>query len=223
VAQDEKLPWLKRYINGDSSQVVGERSDNAIAAYLKRIPAQSRLDYYELDQSEKAFCRAMCSVCPEKRDRSGTLIEAGGRWVFASLATLSCRAGISRKTAQRIVRGRKDKKHGRMGLLERGIITELASATPGECKGATFRLNWEALTIAPWRRRELEAKIQRTPRGLTLVSNQKGLPDLNENLSSASDHRSTGIRPGGPEGTDNGSKGYGPQVPGGPGPWVHRL
>jgi hypothetical protein len=124
----------------------------AIYRYLETLPYAARLDYYRLSNAERALIRAMCSCTKD---------GAGGS-IFTSLENCAMRAGISRKTAQRLVQGWTDRRTGveHQGLKARGILTEIAPASARDRRAATYRVNWQAFVVTPHLVGVIERRLQ---------------------------------------------------------------
>jgi hypothetical protein len=124
-------------------------SSKSAPSPAKPVPVWYRLDDFELSHSERALLKAMFKF------------THGGIMFYASLPKVARRASLSPKTVKRLIRGYVDPRNGRRnrGLLERGILTEVAEAGDGK-KTATYRMNHDALVPVP---RMLEAVQQELP------------------------------------------------------------
>ena len=104
----------------------------------KTPPPKTRLYWASLTNAEKSVLDAMYEHCSD------------GSIVWAALPRLAAYSKLSRKTVQRALHGdhRKGRQHT-LGLIGRGIVTQLAPANRGKKRPATYRINADALAEDP--------------------------------------------------------------------------
>jgi hypothetical protein len=121
----------------------------------RRPPLRGRLSRYVLTKSERALLVAMCEQCSD------------GSCIWASVETLAIYSDLSPRHIWNLIHGRdRDGRHI-PGLLERGILTELAPAKGWpDPRPATYRINEAALDVKPEVRSRLEARSQMTLPGI---------------------------------------------------------
>src|SRR6266481_2008976 len=116
-----------------------------IAGDRKAPPRKTRLYWCSLTSNEKSVLDAMYEH------------NSDGDIVWASLKRLAAYCKLSRKTVQRVLRG-DERKKPKVGLIQKGIVTELAPANCGKNRPASYRINPEALPDDPgmerYRRRQ---------------------------------------------------------------------
>lgn len=114
----------------------------------KEIPLHARLFWYQLEPLELLALKGMVEHCWD------------GSCIWMSIPRLAAYTKISEKQLQRIIGGyderRKDEVSGtwnvvqhHRGLVERGILTQLAKEKPAKRRPATYRLNEAALSLDP--------------------------------------------------------------------------
>jgi hypothetical protein len=120
-------------------------SDRPLQPGRKPPPQKTRLYWSSLTSSEKSVLDAMYEH------------NSNGDIVWASLKRLAAYCKLSRKTVQRVLRG-DERKKPMVGLIKRGIVTQLAPANCGKNRPASYRINPEALPGDPemerYRRRQ---------------------------------------------------------------------
>lgn len=130
--------------NSSESRSTCDRStcDNTAAAGgdpragdRKAPPHKTKLYWASLTNNEKSVLDAMYEHCSD------------GSIVWASLPRLARYSKLSRKTVQRALHG--DHRNGKLGLIARGIVTQLAPENRGKKRPATYRVNADALAEDP--------------------------------------------------------------------------
>lgn len=102
-----------------------------------RAPLHARVFHYKLTCSEFCLVQAMIQH------------NSGGDCVYASIARLAAYSGLHERTIQKLIHGQKRRGRYVPGLLDRGILTELAPGNSGKRKSATYRVNEAALELKP--------------------------------------------------------------------------
>jgi len=133
-------------------------------------PLRARLHWYRLTSDELVLLQAMVEHCSD------------GSVIWAAIPRLAAYSKLSERTIQRLIHGedRPGRPH-RAGLVERGILTQLAPENRGQRRPATYRLNEEALELDPLVRlyRNLQAGlpgIRRPPIPGEPVTGVRGSP-----------------------------------------------
>ncbi len=121
----------------------------------RRPPLRGRLSRYVLTKSERALLISMCEQCSD------------GSCIWASIETLAVYSDLSERHIWNLIHGRdRDGRHI-PGLLERGILSQLAPAKGWpDPRPATYRINEAALHEKPKVRSRLEARSQMTLPGI---------------------------------------------------------
>ena len=147
---------------------MAEGLDAVTKYWLEKLTPQTRLSYCcrseppkgspLLSYAEYFFLLAMCCYSTD------------GAAVDRSLKVLARRAGMDRKTAQRLLNGYTDRNGvKKSGLKDRGIVSVQAPSEnrKGKATGAhVLQINWLALTIDPNQRGYLERRAQKTLNGM---------------------------------------------------------
>lgn len=146
-------PRLAKGVDRMSNRATTPPLDNSRAS-ISRPPLRARLSRYVLTKSERALLIAMCEQCSD------------GSCIWASIDTMVLYSDLSESHIRNLIHGRRDRK-GSPGLLERGILSELAPAKgwPRPCP-ATYRINEDALHVKPKVASRLEARSQMTLPGI---------------------------------------------------------
>lgn len=133
-----------------------DQSD-ALTKYWMSLPPMVRLGYCLVSRGEKALLEAMCCFSTD------------GAAVDRSLPTLARRAGMTRKSAQRLLNGYKNGSREVPGLKSRAVVTEQAPSKTKvgkKTKPAVLHINWEALVLDPAKKHILWNKMQRPLPGM---------------------------------------------------------
>lgn len=119
----------------------------------KLPPLHARLFWYDLTPAEMALLKAMVEHCWD------------GSVIWASVARLSAYSKLAERTVQNLLHGWDDKRTKRHnpGLVDRGILMEIAKANPSKRRPVTYRLNEAALVedpkMLPYREQELQEPL----------------------------------------------------------------
>jgi hypothetical protein len=140
---------------------------DAVRQYLlQELTPQTRLDYYELTNGERALLRAMCASSKDGQQvgASGRRDEKGRR--EGSLEWLAMRSGLSKRQVWRLLNGYKREGREVKGLEARGLITKLAEANEKYFRPAIWRINWFAFEPDAEKIPYLESRMQRELPGI---------------------------------------------------------
>jgi len=102
-----------------------------------------------------------------------------GQFVWPSIERLAAYTKLKKRTVQRLIHGYIDDRYGirRKGLLERGILSQLAPSNGAKHNTATYRINFDALSDDPAMKRYVWWQQQQLPGISRPAANGEPIPD----------------------------------------------